>query len=364
MRQKHSSEAKPVPFKIDRNVRTNLPEQVAEGFRQAILSGYYKAGDVLPARDEIARALSISVRVPREAVAILADESYVRPRRGVGCTVLPRKDTLWKGRVLIVLRIGCEGSYSNAILLSEVRRRLAAAGYQYTCVTVDLKSRGRSYDLAPVETALRQPTDLVLAIYPSPQIIRFLESRCDYLGYGGQTPPERLVGGFELETVREGFLALCRAKDVRRVLYLGYARSGPEIARFRKAGFDVEDFTTWPEDGPGFLEKIEREAMAFVLRRFEGSQPLPDLVYFADDYVARGGLTGLLARGVRVPDDVRVAIIANKGFTPVFPISLTRIENDPAAVGQRLAEAVCARLEARPIPPPPVTTRLLRGDSF
>ena len=84
----------PFPFQIDRNAKANLPEQVAEGFRKCMRSGRYKPGDVLPSRGEIARALGISVRVPREAMAILAAENFVRPRRGVGCTVLARGETL------------------------------------------------------------------------------------------------------------------------------------------------------------------------------------------------------------------------------------------------------------------------------
>jgi DNA-binding FadR family transcriptional regulator len=73
-----------LPFAIDRNGSANLPEQVAEGFRGAIRSGHYRPGDILPSRGEIAQALGISVRIPREAMAILAAENLVRPRRGIG----------------------------------------------------------------------------------------------------------------------------------------------------------------------------------------------------------------------------------------------------------------------------------------
>lgn len=63
-----------IPFDVDRNGCNNLSDQVAEGFREAIRSGYYQPGDVLPSRAEIAHALGISVRIPREAMAILAAE--------------------------------------------------------------------------------------------------------------------------------------------------------------------------------------------------------------------------------------------------------------------------------------------------
>ena len=50
---------KPIPFKIDRNNRVNLPEQLANGFRVAIRSGYYRQGERLPSFAEIVKALGI-----------------------------------------------------------------------------------------------------------------------------------------------------------------------------------------------------------------------------------------------------------------------------------------------------------------
>ncbi len=112
-----------IPFEINRNVRTSLPEQVANGFRLAISSGHYKPGDVLPLREDIAKALGISVRIPREAIRIPERENLVSARRGVGCTVLARKDKLWKGRVVIVERAMCAGSYNAAMSLGVIDRR-------------------------------------------------------------------------------------------------------------------------------------------------------------------------------------------------------------------------------------------------
>lgn len=228
MRIKANIKAKPVPFRIDRNQKTNLPEQVAEGFRQAIRSRYYRAGDVLPAREEIAAALGISVRIPREAIAILAKESYVCPRRGVGCTVLGAKEALWKGRVLIVQREGCEGSYCNAMLVSELRRRLTRADYLCASVTVDQKRTSGNYDLSLLEEALRQPTDLVLVVFPTVQIVKFLEGRARYLCFGGEGPKARTVRPSFADAARERLLKRCRELGIKSILFSGHE---PDHAR-------------------------------------------------------------------------------------------------------------------------------------
>lgn len=364
METKGCVKVKPVPFRIDRNQKANLPEQVAEGFRQAIRSRYYRAGDVLPARGEIAAALGVSERIPREAISLLARESYVCPRRGVGCVVLGAKETLWRGRVLIVQREGCEGSYCNAMLVSELRRRLMRANYLCSCVTVDLKRGGVNYDLSPVEEALRQPTDLVLAVFPTERIAAFLDGRCDYLCFGGEGSKNRTIQNVVAGVARERLFKQCRKCGVKRILFSGYGHYESELAAFRAAGFRVESLPVWPPNRIGYLEDIERKAMETFRTRFAKGKPRPDLVYFADDYIARGGLTALLSRGIRVPEDVRVVTFANKGFVPVFPVSLARIENDPVKVGACAAEAVIARLEDRAASDEIAPSRFIPGDSL
>ena len=47
-------------FKVDHKLRVNIATQVTDGIRQAILSGFYKPGDLLPkARDIRQRRLRV-----------------------------------------------------------------------------------------------------------------------------------------------------------------------------------------------------------------------------------------------------------------------------------------------------------------
>lgn len=354
---------KDIPFKIDRNGSASLPEQVAAGFRLAIRSGYYKPGDILPPRGEMADRLGISERIPREAMRILSDENLVRPGRGVGCVVLSRRETLHNGRVLIIERAICAGSYSVSVIAEEVRRRLMEAGYLYTSVSVDVRHGGRSLDLHPVEEAFCLPTDFAFAMFPTANLVRFLRKRGPFLALGGDCYGDDAVD-ISWSQARGHLLAQCRERGVRKILFSSYGCCDEELSAFRSAGFEVENIPIWPKDRFGFLEATEHGAFKAFRRRFAHKRRFPDLIYFGDDYVARGGLMALMSCGVRVPDDVKVVSLVNKGAVPSFPVSLSRIEYDPVAAGALIAGSIVARMKGKADAPRPVCVRYIPGDSF
>ena len=359
---KHGGDSAKLPFAIDRNGRANLPEQVAEGFRKAIRSGHYKPGDILPSREKIAQVLGISLRIPREAIAILANENLVRPRRGVGCTVLARRETLWKGRVLLVERHTSEGSYFCGTMMAEVRRCLSRAGYLYSCVTVDMKPRCKyACNVKPLREELHNQYDLALAVYPDKTMTRLLREALPTILVDGMEPDAETIctgGG----SVPDEMLARCRETGAYRILYAGYDNCANEVRRLRRMGFKVEYLPVNLDGRTESLENLERGAFETYSTRF--AKPLPELIYFGDDYVARGGLTALLALGIHVPDDVKVVTLSNKGFAPVFPVSLTQYEHDPVAFGEYVAERIIAKHEGRTVTHSPVFRRYIPGDSF
>ena len=107
--------------------------------------------------------------------------------------------------------------------------------------------------------------------------------------------------------------------------------------------------------------------MDAFLRRFaaQGRSWLPDLLYFTDDNVASGALTAMLAEGIKVPGDVRVATMSNWGLGPVLPYSLARFEMNPHAHGEALADmAIACLCGDAPQGRRPVTLRYIDGDSF
>ena len=73
-------------------------------------------------------------------------------------------------------------------------------------------------------------------------------------------------------------------------------------------------------------------------------------LFFIDDYIARGAFTAMLENGFRLGDDVRAGAISNLGIDLVYGKDVTRLEFDPCAVAERIAEAVVAYLETGVFP--------------
>ena len=209
---------KPIPFKIDRNLMVNFAEQMAEGFRAAIRRGYYRPGEILPKQSEIADALGVSIRIPREAYRILERNRCVRSRRGVGCEVVGRQEGVWKGRILLAYPSEGDGSYSQSVFFGSIRRRLTEAGYLVTLGGIDHSPTSKP-DFAPLISMLHTPYDLVAVFYPRKACERILGGCGMPVIYGSDVFREGDIFG---EDSFDALSARCRELGVRRVLLAGY----------------------------------------------------------------------------------------------------------------------------------------------
>ena len=357
--------SRPLPFAVNRSLAKNLSDQVADGLRRAIASGFYRKGDVLPTLHELARALGTSLRVPREAVAMLAAENLVSPRPRVGSVVLGRRETLWKGQVLAVVPADLEGTYHAATLLGEMRRRFAAAGYLFLTETLD-RRKGGTFDFAQLDLALQARLDFAFAFHCPHGVQRRIErAGVPLAAKNGDAGLGTSVESFgEMPT----FLRQCSARGVRNVLLVGYGLGNLSNAlrtQMVAAGLHVEPCQVKSRPGIGFLERLERGVMERLLDRFSRPRETwPDLVFWADDYFAVGGLAALQERGVRMPGDVYAVTLANKGLVPVYPRSLTRFEFDPVATGRAAAENILARIAGRDPGPILDVVSYITGESF
>ena len=242
--------SKPIPFRLDRAVAANLSDQLADGLRDAIVSGYYRKGEILPTISQLARKFGTSLQVPRAAISVLAAENLVSPRRGVGCTVVGRNPSVWKGRIL--------------------------------------------------------------------------------------------VAGIDSKPAFDDF-----------------------CARFSDAGLTVEPVPVRCLQGPGYLERLERNGMKLAMKRFSKPRATwPQLIFWADDFLATGGLLGLAMWSVSIPRDVFAVTIANKGFVPAYPRTLARFEFDPAATARTASAQIIGRLAGSPAAPILELVRYVPGESL
>ncbi|MBR2837333.1 MAG: GntR family transcriptional regulator [Kiritimatiellae bacterium] len=358
-----------LPFEIDKASGKGLVELTADGIRRAILDGAYAVGEVLPTQGALARALGVSIRVTREALARLAEEGLVSARGRRGTVVLPLGTRRWKGRI-VYLHSPYVGSYHFARFGETLAGELAAAGWLFSSTTVPLPADAADRSVDAFVAAHCRDADLVLVRGCADYAVQAV----DACGVPWISLVEKVDGDFRnckgmapssvIHAVPE-FALHCRMAGVRRVVAMNL-RPQPDIeGRLARAGIAYESWIVRPRD-PMVLENYPQGAMEGMFERYgRAPRDLPDLFLFTDDYLARGALVALVAMGVRVPDDVRVATLVNKGFAPAFPVSLTRSEIDPVRCGEAAARCVLSYLSEGRLPDDVVVSyAYIKGASF
>lgn len=346
-----------IPFAISPSNGARLAVQAADGFRKAILSGYYKPGDVLPTFRELAKMLGTSIRIPIEAFKILSAEGLVVSRQGSGSVVLSPGERVWKGCVVFV-SIGADASPFTNLLAAAMRERVSNAGYLFVRAAVPVLPDG-GYDFAALDMVLGKTARLAVLIYDHPDVARhiadqgvpyiaYLTARCPLPSCLAQVVQNR-------GSAVPAFVAHCKAAGVRSVVQIAPETSYLNATAALAAAGIRSEFLHVPyvksEDPYMMIEDIRRSAFAYC-RDFlrKNARRLPDLLTVADDFYAEGALTAIAACGLRVPDDLRFVAWANRGFGPVWSVPLTRVELDPCRSGSVLAEVALAYLAGGPYP--------------
>ena len=333
-----------------------LVAQVVDGIRQAIISGFYKSGDVVPSYRELAPALGVSTIVTKAALRQIAEEGLVVSRPRIGSVVRDSSMRRWLGHVLLVCPGGDE-NYVETVLAGALRDRLTAADYLFTLINVPYtqsgetlvnfpRSRADKFDFSRLDVALAQHVDMIVAVSPRLPMLAYLaKQKVPYVVFGGRrTASASAVGHirFDMGLAMEDFAAACKVNGVKEVMQLRFWPSTDgEDAAFRKAGVRVHKVMMDVDESDGALFGLKRagmEAMAKLLAK--GPPPRDTVVYVTDDYLASGALMAIAHAGLKAPEDVRLVTFANKRLGPVYPRELTRIEFDAYHAGEVLSAAV------------------------
>lgn len=360
-----------MPFSIGRNKAGSLSEQMAYGIRQAIASRFYKPGDVLPTILEWSKLLNVSIRVPEAAVAALVRDGLITAQKGVGCIVNAQRQDVWRGRILVIMPDGDYVYYLN-MLTGRLRTLMTKAGYLYTQVTVPQEPR-HMYDMRQLGHEVEMRPDFTLLLNSSPVIERRLSRAGVRFGVYGKRSCglSGCVANMrcDVESSVDKFVRHCKKSGVESVLQVSKTTGGyfDAVPGLREIGVRADEWCveSWP--GCGRTESVQRGALEAFRERFskEGRRWLPELLVFTDDYLAAGALTAMLMAGVEIPRDVKVVSLANAGHGPVYPMPLTRIEVDPLAHGESIAETILATLDGRKLRKcRPIESEYVVGDTF
>ena len=361
-----------LPFEIDRKSWIKLPHQVADGIRRCIVDGFWKPGDKLPSARALASELGVSFRVAVEALRILAKEGRVS-LRAKSCAVVNVEETLQKNhRILLVLSGGVQ-YFMSMTVYDRVRARLSEAGYIVTFLTLPRVGVHSRYDIAQLRAELRRQYELVVCQQPLKHVLDIIKASGQPFAIvlGGKMSAKNFVGNISrsFADAAKAFAVHCARRRVRRVVVVAkWVGDGDEvIAALSSAGVAAERWIVPTKVCTFRGERVERAAFDAFSRRIvkKGRSWLPDVLYFSDDFLCHGAMTAMLTHGIRVPEDVCVVSIAVKGSRRAYKTTLTRVEYDAEAMGDKAADGLLEYLRNGEFPQGCVLSATYRiGGSF
>ncbi len=346
---------KNVPFTIDRSQWGSLIDQMTDGLRRAIRTGFYRPGDRLPSVRELVAHFGVSNRVPVAAIKKLCEEGLIEAAPRNGCVVRHARMPHWQGHVMCVVASG-DFSFSTSMKVERIREAVFRANYLFTQVTIP-RGQSERLDMGVLDYHLRQPVDIAV-LFGAEKCIRsrLVKAGIPFVHVDG-VEGGTCVGVFkyDLDAAFSEFASVCRECGVRRIVRV--VKFEGQLSRWDDflASVDVK-ISEWnlspKRQGEGRLEILKYTAYrAFAARLSEGRDWLPDVFVFTDDYLATGAVAALLEVGIRFPGDVRIATLANSGNHPIIPGAFGCFEFDPFVVGEMVADAILAwlRREERPL---------------
>jgi DNA-binding LacI/PurR family transcriptional regulator len=347
------------PFSIARRDGATLTSQIEDGLRNAIATGFYGDGDFLPGYVELAGRLGVSTGIARRAIARLIADGLCHPQRGVGlrvCSKTPAK----VGNVLVVIG-GDAGSYRYYMssMVEHLRRHLSQ--HHFAISRANVANRDGQDDFSELKEALNRHVSAAVILDHSPG------TEDTVAASGGPyvllSPAHRSSGApgilwGDTRKISETIAAHCAACGARRVLMTGLESNeeGKLPAELEAALHGLGMETRWSVPGKELRDGTAAELVQATIDDFsrichkgcvetDGFQP--DMIVFLDDYVAQGALLAMTAAGIRIPEDVQVVTMANKGLGPNWLKPLTQYEVDAAAEAEILSDLVRDCLAAR-----------------
>ncbi len=344
--------------------------EIAAALRAELAEGALRAGSLLPPVDDLRRRFGAGEFAVRHALQQLRDERLVTLKRGVGARVAPMAGSAWRGSVAFIALAG-NGSFHPHALSMYLSRRLEAAGWRFSPIFPEIAPDG-AIDDTQLRRHLACGVDFAIGLFARPAISSILAGagipHIVVNGFLRDFPEARAVLKIDIETAFAELLRTFRAARVKTVLEFDFERVMDRSFKVQlvSGGFDVHRILI-PGGGGRLSDLYGVKAAGYAavaeFLKSRGSRRMPDAILFDDDYFATGGISALLEAGVRIPHDVRVASLMNRGNELAFGRRITGFGHDAAADADDIAGYVTALLDGGNPRPPLLRWRFFPGES-
>ncbi|MBQ2631763.1 MAG: GntR family transcriptional regulator [Kiritimatiellae bacterium] len=370
----HANSAKPrdgrfCGISLDFSSPKPLAEQFADALRDAIRSGQFGIGDILPPVREWTSALGCSAFVPRKAMRTLAREGALSVKRHVGAVVTGRL-VPERRRLVVYVSVDNGDIWSRNVFAFHLGELLRSAGMRFEHVAI---GRGRQAESsAQLLDAVRRGVDFALCeISQARHTDIFRRAGIPFavisVGYEKFPGAEAVFNRVDDELVADIVRVLKRERCRHVEIYGGGSWPNDRMsAPFFSAGLHVQRKALALPPHKTCVSAWQKAALDAFDARLSSPDGggLPDAIVFYDDFIAAGAFLAMARHGVRVPGDVKILTFSNKGLGPVFFRPLTRFESDNAANAAKIGRWIKAWLAGKRLAPPRIAARFVRGTSL
>jgi len=333
-------------------------ERIAEALKGELEAGRWKANERLPSVAELRERFAAGEYAVRSALHKLRDEGLATIKKHVGVIPTGKSVFAWKGHVAFV-HTSTNSAYFPQRLSVQLARRFEAAGWAMQSVFLEANSDGQ-IDVDPLMRHVACGLSFAVVMSEFRQIAELLDmAGVPYVIFDGYTrvfPNARAVIKNDIADSYAELIDFMRKRGKKTMLEVDIERRMDRSFKqqLSNAGISVRRELCKFNNETVFSLRFVREQGYRAVERFlaRAGGRLPDVILFDDDYLALGGTLALLAMGVRIPQDVSVVTYANHDDEMLVGVPCSRIENNPVALGDGIANYVVALLEGRKAAPP------------
>lgn len=326
--------------------RESLAERVAEQIGERLLTPA-RTGRRLAAVRELAADLGVSVTTVRAAQMLLAKKGLVEIRHGSGCYVSRPESTVPKRHIAILSEynflLSPRGVAFHSRVMNELRLFLETKRQSSRLYIGHVMSEQPSSDTATCSGFLE---DLALdrisgiaALATLPLFKWTDQARTKGIPIVGMNGLHYRFNG----AVDPDFAGAIHSSVQRLVgngrrhpAFIGWNNDSCALFSAVVAGMGLTPNPRWtrislPPSEPGAGWSDFREIWTCGEER-------PDSVIFSDDVLFQDALPAIQACGVRVPAELEVVVLANKGIVLPRPFPYTRLDCDPSEFAEEMGK--------------------------
>ena len=345
-------------------------KEISDAIRREMAEGLYRAGEPLPSVNALRKRFGVGEWTVRAVLHELRDEGLLSIAKHVGAIATDKAAFAWKGHIVFA-HPSVSGSYYIHRFACRLANRLESAGWMTHQVFLDPDCED-TVDTSPLARHVAGGLDFAVVASEYWQFTNLFDrAGVPYIVIGGGArdfPNARAIVKSDTSECFGNLIASMKAQNLESILEIDFERRMDRSFKLQltAAGISVRRLMCIFDNGRdryslGDVTAGGRHVVAEFLANPKNRTHPPDVILFDDDYLAAGGVSAILEAGLRIPEDIRVVAHSNRGNELALVQSLARIESDPVANANLVADYVMAVLAGRRAAVPRPKTRFVPG---